>query len=204
MTEPTVETKPEASPPESDSGAPAKPAEPAAPAKPESLATEAVVEFKPVTISELKLPEGLTLTEESAKTFNELSAEGKLAPEIAQKFLDQHLSVVKASNENAVAQVTQAFIDQGNAWAKEIREDKAFAGTKLAEAQQTIAKAFDVYGDPKIKEALNATGAGNHPAIFRTIYNMAKAVTEGGGVSKGTPPAPAKSAAQAFYPNMAE
>lgn len=184
-------------------GKPVEPAKPVETPKPEEPKPP-VVEFKPVTLTDLKLPEGITLSEESAKEFNNLALEAKLAPEVAQKMLDQHVAVVQAASKGAVAQVTQAFIDQGNAWAKETREDKEIGGQNLPVFQQTVAKAMDMFGDPDVKKAFNETGAGNHPVINRFLFRLAKAVTEGGGTRSGQPPAQPKSAGQLFYPEMTQ
>lgn len=194
--------------PETPTSEAAKPVEPVKPGEtppePGKPPEPPVVEFKPVTLAELKLPEGITLAPEASEQFNALALEAKLSGETAQKFLDQHVAVVKAVSDHAVKEVTQAFIDQGNAWAKATREDKEIGGQNLAEVQRTVAKAFDLYGDPDVKKALNETGAGNHPAITRTLYRMAKALTEGGPARQGQPASPAPSAAKTFYPNMQE
>jgi len=41
--------------------------------------------------------------------------------------------------------------------------------------------------DPKFREALVFTGAGNHPAIVRTLYRWARSLSEGGAVIGGAP-----------------
>ena len=177
---------------------PAKPAEPPAgdkpaeePAKPEPQAT--------YDVTKLTLPEGFEFNDSVKTAFSELTKDVPMSQEVAQKFVDFH---TKAINDT-VAAVMESIDSRSDAWAKEVRSDKEIGGTNFDATVQTVAKALDVYGAPGVKEALNLTRAGNHPAIVRTFFNMAKALTEGGHV-QGGPPGPARptSHAQAIYPNL--
>ena len=147
----------------------------------------------------LKLPDGVEITPEALDTFTPVAQKHGLSQEAAQELLSIHASTLK---ELADAPM-KAWNDTRDAWVSEVQADKELGGAALAQVKTTISRALDVYGDPKVKEALNVTGAGDHPAIIRTLFRMAKALTEGGHVA-GNPPtatAPPKGP-QALYPDL--
>jgi hypothetical protein len=86
-------------------------------------------------------------------------------------------------------------------WVNEVKTE--FAGEKLTAAQATVSKALNEYGGQGVREAFDLTGAGNNPAIFRLIHNMAKALGEGTPATNGTPAGQGeKTLAERMYPNL--
>ena len=114
---------------------------------------------------DFKLPEGVTVDAESLKPATELFAETGLSQEQAQKFID--LAMCSAKPPWAQGTV-QAFVDLQNQWASEIK-----AGSRISaatEAEGVLASANRVRSialDVSTREALNFTGAGNHPAVVK-------------------------------------
>lgn len=138
---------------------------------------------------ELKAPEGLTLDEKRVSEFKALLTDEKVPlAERAQKLIDLHAADLRAQAEasNTLWRQTQ------EKWQGEVKADKELGGQNFDTMRSTIAKAIDEIGGAeaaKMREAFDFTGAGNNPEIIRLLYRMAKAATEGGPVSGGTPAA---------------
>jgi hypothetical protein len=101
-----------------------------------------------------------------------------------------------------------------NEWKAEINSDPEIGGSKWNGTKASIGRLFDSLGDAKLtdgfREAMDYTGAGNHPAVVKFLARVAQRLTEGGPVrgsgpsSEGMRPpgVGAPSAAQAIYPNL--
>jgi hypothetical protein len=124
-----------------------------------------------------------------------------------QKLMDLYgKEIVRA--ETAPYQVWQETQEK---WRTEIRNDPDIGG-KLDQVRETVARAIDGLGDPKLarefREAMDYTGAGNNPAFIRAFYKLASMVTEGkaapaGGPSPAARPQGARpSLAQSMYPGL--
>lgn len=155
---------------------------------------------KPLDLDALKLPEGVEKNEEVWKEFGEVAAKHGLSQEAAQAVIDLHGKTL----QKVADQPYQKWRDTQDNWQAEVRKDGELGGKNFDVMRRTISKAFDEYGDPKVREALDFTGAGNNPAVIRTFYRMAKALTEGGPVPAPAPGKPMPTAAEAMYPHLAE
>ena len=122
---------------------------------------------KPITY-EFKAPEGVMLDEARVAEFTAFAQEHKLAPEVAQKLVDMAAQAEVSSMQARVAQAT--------AWADEVRADKTLGGDKLPESVATAKKALDL-GPPELRDLLNTTGLGNHPAVFQWAHSVGKALS---------------------------
>ncbi len=140
----------------------------------------------PYDSAKLTLPEGFDKENESFKAFEGLAKEAGLSHKAAQTLIDQHTAAIKASTDALYAD----WYKQNETWQNEVKADAEIGGAKLEGVLQTVAKVLDnaELTDPKFREALEFTGAGNHPAVARTLYRWAKALSEGESVS-GNPPA---------------
>ena len=186
--------------PSSGSQAQPKPSElnvPRAPAR--SGAPEAYQEFR--------APEGFELNPDRMKDVHSTFKEMGLSQAEGQKLMDLYLKEV-ADSESAPYRVWQ---EQQEKWRTEIRNDPDIGG-KLDQVRETVARAIDGLGDPKLarefREAMDYTGAGNNPAFIRTFYRLASMVTEGKAVPAGGPSPAARpggarpSLAQSMYPSL--
>lgn len=122
---------------------------------------------KPITY-EFKAPEGVTLDAARVAEFTAFAQEHKMAPEVAQKLVDMASQAEVSSTQARIAQVT--------AWADEVKADKALGGDKLPESVATAKKALDL-GPPELRDLLNTTGLGNHPAVFKWAHAIGKALS---------------------------
>ena len=168
--------------------------------KPED--TEQTPEAQPPIEYDLKLPEGTKADEALMGQYKELLQSAKVPPETAQKLMDLHASTLK----QAVSQPYDCWRETQKTWQAEIKADKEIGGPNLQKNLSSVAKLIDSLGAEQardFRQALNFTGAGNNPAVIKALVKLSQAHTEPGLVSGGPPPAPAKTAAQKLYPDMA-
>lgn len=158
-----------------------------------------------LTIDNIKLPEGFKADNAVVSSFIETLSNAKLSPaERAQALVDMHVKGLSAAQEAANQQMEQT--EAG--WKKSIAADKDFGSGDdksplKPEAKAIISKAIDAYGGAELRQALDLTGAGNHPAIVSAFYKMAKILSEGNYVGGSPPSKPeAQSAAQKLYPGL--
>jgi len=160
-----------------------EPEAPEAPA-PSVLGTEPPAAPEPFDIEKLTIPEGLSRDDALFGDFADIAKEHGLTGPVAQTLVDLAAKQVQAANQKLQA----SWDKQNSDWQAEVRADKEIGGDKLSEVLQTFSKVASdpELSDPKFREALAFTGAGNHPAIVRTLARWAKALSEGGPV-RGTP-----------------
>lgn len=173
----------------------AKPVDPAAAAPAEPVA--------PVTLADLKLPEGISAEDPAIQEFLKEAGEAKLPKETSQKLLDQHYAAIKKAAEAPL----QVFRDLNQKWVDEIKADPEIGGTKLdSVVKPAVARFIDQFGGDELRHALDLTGAGNNPAVVRAFFKAAQAMTESSNAVTGTPnAAPTRpSPAAALYPNLAK
>jgi ribosomal protein L10 len=122
----------------------------------------------------------------------------------AQKLVDFYAEQSRQAAEAPVAY----YREMQDQWVSEIRADPEIGG-KLDVVRNTVARAIDGLGDPKLasdfRAAMDLTGAGNNPAFIRAFYKLAQKVTEPSSHVSGAPPAQAqkpRTAASAIYPNL--
>lgn len=152
-------------------------------------------------LSKLEMPEGLTIPDDQAKALTEIVGKHGIPAEAVQDLLPLVRDALKAESESSA----RTWVETNESWQQEIKSDPVFGGQKLDANLQLLGKTIEQYApDPAaFREALNFTGAGNNPAIFRTFVRMAQALAEGTPVAAGggSKPRPT-SAAQALFPNL--
>lgn len=151
-------------------------------------------------LDKIKLPEGMKADDPSTTAFGAILADDKLSPlERGQKLLDLYADVTKKGRDAA----TEAWNTVNKQWADTTLADKDIGGPKWDSTKSTIAKAIDSLG-PELaagfRQALDVTGAGNHPAITKALFTFASKLTEGTHIN-GNPPGQRPSIKDAFYPN---
>lgn len=148
-----------------------------------------------------KLPEGVELNKEELEAASKFMAEElKLPQERAQALIDYHVSALTKEAQEPY----RLWEDTQRKWQEEVKADPVVGGDNLPNVKVKIAKLLDEFGDPKVKEALAFTGAGNNPAIIRTFYKLAEKLVEGTFVPSGGAGQSPRSAEQVFYPSMFE
>ncbi|MBS0524323.1 MAG: hypothetical protein JSS04_11890 [Proteobacteria bacterium] len=104
----------------------------------------------------------------------ELFAETGLSQDQAQKFIDLAMARETAAAHKSV----QAFVDLQNQWVSEIKADPDIGGDRLKASLASANRAIDRLGVPGLREALNLTGAGNHPAIVKAFVRLGQMIAE--------------------------
>jgi hypothetical protein len=146
--------------------------------------------------TDFKLPEGVTLDKPSMDAAQALFKEARLPQDQAQKFIDLAVSREQAAAHKGV----QAFVELQNKWVSEIKADPDIGGDKLAASLATAARAIDRLGVPGLKEALDLTGAGNHPAVVKAFVRLGQMVSEDRfQPGNNAPPAAPRSPAEVIY-----
>lgn len=152
--------------------------------------------------AKLTLPEGMKADDPLFQEFTGALANDKLDPQArGQALLDTYKKGVEAIQ----AAQAEAWNKTNEAWVNAVKADPEIGGAKFAETKTTIAKAIDSLG-PELsvafRQGLDATGAGNHPAIWKGLAAFAAKFTEGGHVSGSPTTGSARpSVKEAFYPN---
>lgn len=172
--------------------------------------TEEKVAGAPEKYEAFKAPEGFEIDEEVATQAGAIFKELNLTQEQGQKLVDFYTKLTQEAVEGPM----NAWVDQQEAWQKEIKEDKDLGG-KLPEVKATIRKFVDAAaGDQAtadaFREAMDFTGAGNNPAFIRLFYKIASKYTEGAHVAPGKPTTesqtqpgkPGGPGAHALYPTL--
>lgn len=158
---------------------------PATEAKPDATkAAEAEVKY------EFKMPDGVDADEKTLTEFTKFAKELKLSPENAQKLVDLRSAAVVAAKEQHTATV--------KGWADEVKADKELGGDKLADTLAIAKKAIDL-GPPELKELLETSGMGNHPAVVKWAHTVGKALSEDTFKNGTNAPVESRSTASVLY-----
>jgi hypothetical protein len=190
MTDTTAET----GTPSTDAGDTAQPDATAAAALDAGAKTEETPATPEVPEAyDLKMPDGIELDKASADEFTTIAKELKLDQATAQKLAD-------VAAKQAQRQV-EAHTKLVESWVEQVKADKDLGGDKLEENLGTARKALDMFGTPELRDVLNATGFGNHPAIIRAFLKVGKAISEDRFVT-GSPSGPTTDPAKKMFPNM--
>ena len=163
----------------------------------------------PETYAEFKAPEGVTLDAALIAEVTPIFKELGLSQDAAQKLVEFQAKHSLASE----TKLTKAVSDMRTEWRDAIKADPTI-GADLEKTKTAIGR-LKTQLSPEVRtafdDAMNLTGMGDHPAIVRGLFELAKLINEGtpvtgGGPSElgqsrsGQPSRP--SAAGALYPNL--
>lgn len=168
-------------------------------------------EGAPEAYAAYTLPEGLELAAETITEFNTVAKELNIPQAGAQKLVDFYVKQMQAAEQAPL----EFFKEQRTEWKKTITTDPNLGtGTDLKPAvKSAIGKFINSFGPDLAKdfrEAMDFTGAGDHPAFIRVMHVLATKFTEGSLVAGTKPSAagqqqPGKAngtGAEAMYPNL--
>lgn len=80
--------------------------------------------------------------------------------------------------EFAVQQAGVMLNGHREAWAAAVKADKDIGGANFDANVQTAQRALARFGTPELKDLLNTTGLGNHPALMRLFVAVGKQIRE--------------------------
>lgn len=164
--------------PVSGAGATVASGEGGEPAGGEPAGEAAAGEEDPNAPLELTIPEGIELAADHRTAIEAIAKDPDLTPtQRAQKIID-----LGASFSKGIESAIQAQIDSNiEAWAVQSKADPEVGGTAYESNVATAQLALAKFGTPELKDALTATGFGNHPEMIRVFTRIGKAMAEAGG-----------------------
>ncbi len=182
--------------PEATSVLGAKPEEPVAVLGPDGKPVEkpaepTKTEAPVIDPAKLTLPEGFKADEPTIKAVTDVLLDDKLAPQDRmQKLVDIHTAALKASTDATA----KYWSDKQTEWQTEA---KKVYGPEPAKSPKIIAvsKLIDSLGEKpasELRDALEMSGMGNHPAIIGAFVQLAEKLTETGGTIVATKPSASK------------
>jgi len=142
---------------------------------------------------EFAMPEGVQLDKTAAEEFTVIAKELKLDQATAQKVADVGAKMAQRQAE--------AHVKLVETWTEAVKTDKEIGGDKLAENLGVARKALEAFGTPELKDVLNSTGFGNHPAVIKAFYKIGKAISEDRFVTGGAK-GPETDIAKRMFPSM--
>jgi len=128
----------------------------------------------PEAYEAFKLPEGVVADQAALDAFVPVAKELNLTQEQAQKLVDLQAAQVA----RAAADQSKAWADMNDKWVSDAKADKEIGGEKFDENVGVGRKAIEALGTPELRDALAATGAGNHPEFIRFCVRVGKAISE--------------------------
>lgn len=150
---------------------------------------------------DLKVPEGVTLPADVLeRTTATAKALGLTTNEQAQALLDHTSAVVAQHHETLIGE----HVTRVAGWVDELKADKEYGGHAFVKTAEAAHRAFLKFGSPALKEALDASGYGNHPEFVRMMSRIGRALGEDkieSGNSGGSPAGKEITAAD-MYPSM--
>lgn len=122
----------------------------------------------------LKMPEDSPLGgEDAARIEAEARAQG-LTNEAAQAMLDREDKALRRFSDRQRAKLAEEV----TAWGEACKSDKDFGGARFKESAEGCRRLIERYGPPGFREALNETGFGNNPLLFKFMAAVARATSE--------------------------
>ena len=159
----------------------------------------------PVTIESLTLPEGAQVDPDAATAFLGLINDQKLTrAELAQKIVDMQINLSEKGTSAAQTAAATLWESTQSDWQKAVTALPEIGGRNLAQSLATIKSGLEKAGATKATfEALDLTGAGNHPEVVRILHALTKPLAEGRQIG-GNAPAGSLSQADRLYANTKE
>lgn len=150
----------------------------------------------PIEYTAFELPDGMEIDEKALGEAKALFAEEKLPQDKAQKYVSLYANKIKEFGEAQAAR----WVRQNETWVSDFKADKEIGGDRVNDTVSAAAKAMDRFGTPGLREALIATGAGNHPEVIRFVSRVGKAISEDRFVVATGASGGERSAAEILYP----
>ncbi|MBA4359804.1 MAG: peptidase [Pseudomonas sp.] len=128
----------------------------------------------PEAYADFKLPEGMDMDAEVLGEFKGLAKELNISQEKAQQLIDFQTKLATKQAEEYQTAVTK----QGEQWAAAVKSDPELGGENYDKSVASAVKVIQAFGDDGLKELLNTSGLGNHPALFKFCHRISQAISE--------------------------
>ncbi|QKV66474.1 hypothetical protein HUW52_27350 [Pseudomonas sp. 43A] len=128
----------------------------------------------PEAYADFTLPEGMDLDSAILGEFKDFAKELNLPQDKAQKIVDFQTKLAAKQAEEYQAAVTK----QGEAWATAVKNDPELGGENYDKSVASAVKVIQAFGDDGLRDLLNNSGLGNHPALFKFCHRVSQAISE--------------------------
>ena len=135
--------------------------------------------------AEVKPPENFEAPPEQVDGYKKWALEQGLSVSQAQAALDFHLSDLQTLKDSLLESSKPTFTQQVKEWETQTYALPEFQGEGKAHSTAIIGRMIDEFGTPDLRKAMDATGAGSHPAFVQFVLNMANVLTEGEPINPG-------------------
>lgn len=171
----TPPAAPAATDPKPEGEPPAKPGDPAKPedGKPKDDGKDKP-QGAPEAYTDFTLPEGMDMDAEVLGEFTGIAKELNISQEAAQKLIDLQSKIATKQAEEYQA----AVMKQGEQWAAAVKNDPELGGENYEKSVASAVKVIQAFGDEGLKDLLNTSGLGNHPALFKFCHRISAAISE--------------------------
>lgn len=154
------------------------PAKPGDPAKPEDGKAKDdgkdQPQGAPEAYTDFTLPDGMEMDAAVLGEFTGLAKELNISQESAQKLIDLQSKIATQQAEQYQAAVTK----QGEQWKEAVKNDPELGGENYEKSVASAVKVIQSFGDDGLKDLLNSSGLGNHPALFKFCHRVSQAISE--------------------------
>lgn len=123
---------------------------------------------------EFKMPEGVELDQGMLDKVEPIFRELDLSNEQASKLTEAYAAQVQEANDQMINNWNQ----QQTQWAEDLKKDPEFGGANFDTNVEVAKEAIARFGDDDLKQALNETGMGNHPAFVKLFNRIGKSISE--------------------------
>lgn len=171
----TPPAAPAATDPKPEGGDPAKPSDPAKPedGKPKEEGKDQP-QGAPEAYTDFTLPDGMEMDATVLGEFTGLAKELNISQESAQKLIDLQTKIATQQAE----QYQAAVLKQGEQWAAAVKNDPELGGENYDKSVASAVKVIQAFGDDGLRDLLNNSGLGNHPALFKFCHRLSQAISE--------------------------
>lgn len=128
----------------------------------------------PEAYTDFTLPEGMELDADVLGEFTAFAKELNLPQDKAQKIVDFQTKLATKQAEEYQA----AAAKQGEEWAAQVKNDPELGGANYDKSVASAVKVIQSFGDEGLRELLNGSGLGNHPALFKFCHRISQAISE--------------------------
>lgn len=109
------------------------------------------------------------------KDFSEFAKQKGWDNKTAQEMIDFQVNKLEPIRQ---AQQQKAFEAMSDQWLAEAKADKEIGGTSFNENVGLAVKAIEKFGSPELKDILNYSQVGNHPAVIKFFSKIGKAMSD--------------------------
>lgn len=146
---------------------------------------------------EVQLPEGVSADKPTLDAFKAIAKTHGLKGEAAQELVNLY---AKAQSE-ASARYEAAVQQQRQTWKAAVDAHPEIGGARLQESLVHAQRAVTFAGGDALREVLNETGLGNHPAFVAAFVKLGKALGEDS-IAATTQPGPGQQSEEAVLRKM--